>query len=411
MAEILALIPARGGSKGLLRKNLRLLQGHPLIAYAIAAGLQAQHVRRVVCTTDDTEIAEIARRYGAEVPFIRPAELAQDLTPDLPVFQHALRWFAKHEGWQPEVVVHLRPTSPIRFAGQVDAAIEDLWACPDATAVRSVCIAPCNPYKMWRLPEDEDSPAPFMTQLLSVPGIPEPYNRPRQELPAVWWQTGTIDAVRSSVVHAGSMTGRHLLPLRTDSRYAVDIDGELGLRLAEVVMHGLHCIRPCPLLNWRQIRLLGLDVDGTLTPGTMYYSAAGEALKRFHTHDGHGLRMVREAGVQVALITAENTPIASARAHKLGITHVYTGVQDKVQVLEDLCTRLGIGLHEVAYIGDDLGDVPLMQALLAAGGMPCAVADARPEVKAVARYQCLCRGGDGAVRDVCDLIYAAKTTV
>jgi 3-deoxy-D-manno-octulosonate 8-phosphate phosphatase (KDO 8-P phosphatase) len=120
---------------------------------------------------------------------------------------------------------------------------------------------------------------------------------------------------------------------------------------------------------------------------------------------------VREAGVQVALITAENTPIAPARARKLGIAHVYMGVQDKLQVLVDLCTRLGIALHEVAYVGDDIGDVPLMQALVSAGGIPCAVADARPEVKAVSRYRCPCRGGDGAVRDVCDLIWAAKTAL
>jgi N-acylneuraminate cytidylyltransferase len=411
MVDVLALIPARGGSKGLPRKNLRLLQGHPLIAYAIAAGAQAQQVSRTVCTTDDPEIAEMARQYGAEVPFRRPAELAQDLTPDLPVFQHALDWFARHEGWQPEIVVQLRPTSPIRFAGQVDAAIAALRACPGATAVRSVCVAPCNPHKMWRLPEDDSGPAPFMTPLLTVPGIPEPYNQPRQELPSVWWQTGTIDVVRASAIYAGSMTGRHLLPLRTDSRYAVDIDDELGLRLAEVVMHGLNCIRPGLPLNWGHIRLLGLDVDGTLTPGTMYYGVEGEGLKRFHTHDGYGIRMVREAGVQVALITAENIAIVSARARKLGIAHVYMGVQDKLQVLAGLCLRLGIGLHEVAYVGDDIGDLPLMQALATAGGIPCAVADARPEVQAMARYRCACRGGAGAVRDVCDLIYAAKTAL
>jgi 3-deoxy-D-manno-octulosonate 8-phosphate phosphatase (KDO 8-P phosphatase) len=143
----------------------------------------------------------------------------------------------------------------------------------------------------------------------------------------------------------------------------------------------------------------------------MYYGFEGEALKRFHTHDGHGIRMLQEAGVQVALITAENIAIVSARARKLGLAHVYTGVQDKLQVLVALCLRLGIALHEVAYVGDDVGDLPLMQALLTAGGIPCAVADARPEVQAVARYRCPCRGGAGAVRDVCDLIYAAKTAV
>lgn len=410
MADVLALIPARGGSKGLPRKNLRLLQGHPLVAYAIAAGLQAQHVTRTVCSTDDAEIAAIALRYGAEVPFMRPAELAQDLTPDLPVCQHALHWFAEREGWQPAIVVHLRPTAPIRFPGEVDAAIEVLLAQPAATAVRSVCPAPCNPYKMWRLPDDSERSAPFMIPLLDVPGISEPYNHPRQELPPVWWHNGAIDVIRSQVILTGSMTGHRVLPHRTDGRYAIDIDHELELRMAEVLMEGLDCIRPGSALDWGRIQLLVLDVDGTLTPGTMYYGPDGEALKRFHTHDGHGISMVRQRGVQVAIVTSEKTAIAPARAHKLGISHVYIGVQDKLTLLRELCTHLGISLREVAYVGDDAGDVAPMCALARAGGIPCAVADARPEVRSVARYVCPSRGGYGAVRDVCDLIFTAKKT-
>ena len=101
----LAVVPARGGSKGLARKNLRLLGGKPLVAHAVAAGLAASLVDRVVCSTDDPEIAEAARLAGAEVPFLRPAELAQDTTEDLPVFVHALDWLERHEGWAPELVV------------------------------------------------------------------------------------------------------------------------------------------------------------------------------------------------------------------------------------------------------------------------------------------------------------------
>jgi N-acylneuraminate cytidylyltransferase len=118
--RILALVPARGGSKGLPRKNILPLGGHPLIAWSIAAGLQAETVGRVVCSTDDPEIAEVAARCGAEVPFLRPAELAMDDTLDLPVFQHAMDWLEREQGWRADVVVQLRPTSPLRFPGQVD---------------------------------------------------------------------------------------------------------------------------------------------------------------------------------------------------------------------------------------------------------------------------------------------------
>src|SRR5919201_6543515 len=112
MIKILALIPARGGSKGIPRKNILNFAGYPLIAWSIAAAKQASCITRVIVSTDDEEIASVARKYGAETPFLRPSEFAQDNTTDLPVFQHALQWLDEHEGYQPEIVIQLRPTSP-----------------------------------------------------------------------------------------------------------------------------------------------------------------------------------------------------------------------------------------------------------------------------------------------------------
>ena len=244
MPEVLAIIPARGGSKGLPRKNILDLHGHPLLAYAIAAGMQAHRVTRTVCSTDDLEIQQHAQAYGADVPFLRPSSLALDSSPDLPLFLHVLEWFAEHQNWKPEIVVHLRPTSPIRFPGQVDDAIELLLAHPEATSVRAVCPSPCTPYKMWRPGAEEQKDIAFMKPLLELPGILEPFNHPRQELPVVWWQTGGLDVIRASTILNGSMTGKNVLPLMTDPNYAVDIDGKLGFQVAEALMKGLHCIRP-----------------------------------------------------------------------------------------------------------------------------------------------------------------------
>ena len=112
--EVLAIIPARGGSKGIPRKNINLFANFPLISYSIVAALQAESVTRVIVSTDDEEIAAVSRQWGAETPFIRPAELAQDHTTDLPVFQHALQWLKEHEGYPPDLVIHRRPTSPLR---------------------------------------------------------------------------------------------------------------------------------------------------------------------------------------------------------------------------------------------------------------------------------------------------------
>ena len=149
--EVLALIPARGGSKSIPRKNIRPFAGYPLIAYSIAAGLAAETVTRVIVSTDDEEIAAVSRQYGAEIPFLRPAEFSQDQTPDLPVFQHALHWLAENEGYQPEIVVQLRPTSPFRRVLHIDQAVYQLLEHPDADAVRTVCVPFQNPFKMWRI--------------------------------------------------------------------------------------------------------------------------------------------------------------------------------------------------------------------------------------------------------------------
>lgn len=228
-AHVLALIPARGGSKSIPHKNIRLLAGYPLIAYSIAAARAATLVTRVVVSTDDPEIAAVARSYGAEVPFLRPAEHAQDNTPDLPVFQHALNWLAENEDYRPEIVVQLRPTSPFRRVWHIDQAVARLLDRPEADAVRTVCLPFQNPFKMWRIQPDG-----LMQPLIQIADAPEPYNLPRQALPEVYWQTGYVDAARAdTILTQGSMTGQRILPLVIDPSEWVDIDSPDDWRRAE----------------------------------------------------------------------------------------------------------------------------------------------------------------------------------
>lgn len=227
--SVLAIIPARGGSKSIPHKNIRLLAGFPLIAYSIAAARAATLVKRVIVSTDDPDIAAVARTYGAEVPFLRPAEHARDDTPDLPVFQHALQWLAENEGYLPEIVVQLRPTSPFRRVWHIDQAVARLLDHPEADAVRTVCLPFQNPFKMWRIQPDG-----FMQPLIAVEGAPEPYNLPRQALPEVYWQTGYVDAARTdTILQQNSMTGQRILPLVIDSSEWVDIDSPDDWRRAE----------------------------------------------------------------------------------------------------------------------------------------------------------------------------------
>lgn len=217
--EILCLIPARGGSKSIPRKNIRSFAGHPLIAYSIVAGKTAATVTRVIVSTDDEEIAKVARSYGAETPFLRPEDISLDDTPDLPVFQHALKWLADQENYKPDVVVQLRPTSPLRRVEQIDQCVYRLLEHPEADSVRTVCIPFQNPYKMWRIEQGS-----FMKPIIAS-DIPEAYNQPRQALPVVYWQTGYVDAVWSiTVTQKNSMTGDRILPVVIDPEDWIDID-------------------------------------------------------------------------------------------------------------------------------------------------------------------------------------------
>ena len=230
--EVLGLVLARGGSKSVPRKNIFLVLGKPLLAYTIQAALAARSITRLVVTTNDPEIADIARRLGAEVPFLRPPELAEDETPDYPVVRHALEWLEAKDGYRPDLIAQLRPTSPLRTSLQLDEAVALLRTHPDADSVRGVCRPQQNPHKMWRMASDG-----LLHPLLAVPGVPEPFNAPRQTLPVVWWQNGYIDIFwRRTVFEQRSLTGAKVLGYVIDEPEHIDIDSLHDIRVLELIL-------------------------------------------------------------------------------------------------------------------------------------------------------------------------------
>lgn len=402
MTEVLALIPARGGSKGIPRKNIRHFYGAPLIAWSIAAAQQSQTVTRVIVSTDDEEIAAVARAWGAETPFLRPAEFAQDRTTDLPVFAHALKWLAENENYHPDVVVQLRPTSPIRPQGLVDSAVQTLLQHADADSVRGVVPAGQNPHKMWRLPQGENAP---MQNLLNVPGVEEPYNAPRQILPPVYWQTGHIDAIRPAAILGGSISGKNIYPLLIDPDFTVDLDNLRDWVRAEwlAAFGGLQMTlpqgakRPMP----QQVKLLALDFDGVVTDNRVWVDENGHESVAAYRSDSLIMGKLRAAGTEVIILSSEVNPVVSARAKKMRVEAIHgIGLDDKAAVLRQVMQERGINSQEVVYIGNDLNDLPCF----AAAGWSVAVADALPEVLRAADYVTQKPGGHGAVREICDLL-------
>lgn len=401
MTDTLAIIPARGGSKGILRKNIRNFAGYPLIAWSIAAANQSKAVTRVIVSTDDDEIAAVARQFGAETPFLRPAEHAQDNTTDLPVFVHALKWLDEHEGYKPDVVVQLRPTSPIRPRGLVDKAIEILLAHPDADSVRGVVSAGQNPHKMWRL-TDENSP---MKNLLDVDGIEEPYNAPRQILPPVYWQTGHIDAIRTGTILNGSMSGKNIYPLVIDPRFTVDIDNLQDWARYEhlVATGGLDMVwagrarRSMPA----SVKLIVSDFDGVITDNRVWTDENGKETVVASRSDSMHIRTLRERGVEVMILSSEPNPVVKARAEKMGVESIQgVDIRSKGEALKKLLEEKKIDSANVVYIGNDLNDLPCFEI----AGWAVAVADAYPEVLQAADHVLTRAGGHGAVRELCEMV-------
>lgn len=211
--EVLAIIPARGGSKSVPRKNVLTVGGKPLIGWTIEHALESSLISRVIVSTDDDEIASVAKEYGAEVPFMRPKELALDNSLDIEFHQHALEWLNLNENYRPEAVANLRPTSPGRNPKTIDAAIKRFFEHPNADSLRSVHLAEQSPFKMWHIGSDG-----FMTPVVCFEDVTEAFNLPRQSLPLVYWQDGYIDIARfETITKKKSTVGSTVLPFLIDN--------------------------------------------------------------------------------------------------------------------------------------------------------------------------------------------------
>lgn len=214
---VVALIPARGGSKGVHKKNIQMIDGYPLIAYSIAAGLLSKKIDRVIVSTDSEEIAEIAKHYGAEVPFLRPAEYAADKSGDIEFVEHAIHYMYTNEAYIPEYLVHLRPTTPLRDVDIMDEAIMQCMRNMECCSLRSAHKAPESPFK-WFLRQESGY---FKSIQEGVSN--DAANGARQSFADVYIPDGYVDVIKSSyVVQQGILHGEQMLAF--ESPFCMEVD-------------------------------------------------------------------------------------------------------------------------------------------------------------------------------------------
>ena len=226
--KVLGIIPARGGSKRIPKKNIRILAGKPLISHTIEAALKSKHINRLIVSTDDDEIARVAEKFGAEVPFLRPASLAQDDTPDQPVFQHALEALKEQDNYEPDIVLHLRPTTPLKTPQTIDKVIEKMRETKaDIVRTMTPVEGVHHPYWMYSLSENGRT-MPIMKNIK----VSEYYQS--QLLPNFNRISCVADAIKPSLIYNGNFfDSDNMMGIITEPTESIDIDTEYDFEVCE----------------------------------------------------------------------------------------------------------------------------------------------------------------------------------
>lgn len=379
MTEIVAVIPARGGSKGVPRKNMRRVGGVPLVARAIAAARATASIDRVIVSTDDQEIAAVAQEWGAHV-IVRPAELADDEASSESVLLHALD-VLDEQGFAHDILVFIQATSPFIDPRDIDMAI-DLVVANEYDCVFSAT---------------ETYGFLWSADAGSASGVNhDPRVRPRrQDREPHYLETGAFYVMDA----AGFRASRHRFFGRVGlvevaERTAIEIDSEEQLGLAQAI---------APLFAHdaalTDAAAVVTDFDGVHTDDTVQTDSDGRESVRVSRSDGMGIARLRRAGIPVLILSSETNPVVSARARKLEVD-VRQGVEDKVAALREWAKDRDIPLARVAYIGNDINDLGCLEVV----GFPVAVPEAHPLVLAAARVVVSRTGGHGAVRELADRV-------
>jgi len=388
--KVIAIIPARGGSKGIPRKNVHLLAGRPLITHTLLQAKQTPGLDRVIVSTDDPEIAAVSEQFGVEVAW-RPKKISGDTATSESALVHVLDHLRDSEGYEPDLVVFLQATSPLRRERDIQRALETL-ECEQADSLFSAC--PVHG-PAWRAVADTLTPVNY-----------DPTQRPRRQdlVETIWEENGSIYIFKPWVLkeHSSRLGGK-IAVYQMDKLDSFQVDEPEDLDLIETIIAGREAPRKRKNTSLNTISLLVLDFDGVMTDNRVLVDQSGTEAVYCHRGDGWGIAQLAAAGVEVVVLSTEKNPVVSARCQKLGIEYIQ-GLDDKLSALKKIVEKRYILPTQVAYMGNDINDLDCMKWV----GIPIAVADAVTEVKETSTVVTNRQGGRGAVREVCDLILTSK---
>lgn len=389
LMNTIMVVPARGGSQGIPRKNVKLLKGRPLITWVLEAGMRVAEIDQIVVTTDDSEIEKAALSVNSEkiLCFRRSPETATSTaTSESALLEVARQYPCRH-------LMLVQATSPLVGADDLSLAL--------ARYVQSGADSLLTVARQKRFIWEEDDSG------WAHPVNYNPANRPRrQDFDGFLVENGAIYITdRDRFLDSGSrLHGRIAIHEMSPESY-FELDDPMDWPAVEALLSVRHSVDH----QWglRNIRLVMSDIDGVLTDAGMYYSEFGDELKRFCTYDGQAVAMLQQEGILVGLITRENCGLNARRAEKMGVNFLAQDARDKLDVAARHIKRLGIGWHETAYIGDDIHDA----ALLSRVAFAAAPAGATDPAKAAAQLVLSRSGGQGCLRELADLILRLRPLI
>lgn len=376
-SKIIAIIPARGGSKSIPRKNIIDFCGKPLIAWSIEQACGSKYIHDVYVSTEDEEIARVSRQYGAKIIW-RPLELAADTSSSEEALLHAISELEKTR--EIDVVVFLQATSPLREVGDIDTAIEDFFA----KQADSLVSASIQHFCVWG---NEGG---------SLKSITFDYkNRGRrQDREPCYLENGSIYIFKPEIIKKyNNRLGGNMTFYAMPSWKSYEIDNIEDLETCEYYMQKKILKNSPSELVMENIKLLVYDFDGVMTDNKVALREDGLESVVVNRSDGLAIEIIKRAGISQIILSKEKNRVVEARANKLGIP-VLQGVDDKKGILVAYCNENNIQLENVVYIGNDINDIGAMMMV----GYPVCPADAYEEVKNISKIILGVKGGDGVVR-------------
>lgn len=382
LGKMVAFIPVRGGSKSIPLKNIKPINDRPLIYWTLDAAVDCNEIDTVIVSTDSQEIKNVVNRY--ESSKVRVVSRSEDVSTDTASTESVMLEFARNYDF--DNIVLIQATSPLLASGDIVNGIRKFFK----DNIDSVLSVVRQKRFLW---EDK-------TDIVSAINY-DPLNRPRrQEFDGYLVENGAFYiTTRENLLSTKCRISGNIGVVEMSEETYFEIDEPSDWTIVEGLLKKKAGMKS-RVKNVKDIKCVLTDSDGVLTDGGMYYSENGDELKKFNTKDGMGFKLLNEAGIITGIITGEDIDLVRRRAKKMKVDEVYLGIQDKMKILDEICSKYDLNYDEIAYIGDDINDLEVIKTV----GLGCTVHDGMDCVKDIAKVITKAKGGQGALREIVEMI-------